>query len=67
MGRAGLERVKRLFSADQMVEKTLGVYRNLKSGNDNLKSSLDSRFQIPLTVLDGTSPAAGTPNPPARG
>ncbi len=29
MGRAGLERVKRLFSAEQMVEKTLGVYRNL--------------------------------------
>jgi glycosyltransferase involved in cell wall biosynthesis len=31
MGRAGLERVKRLFTAEQMVEKTLGVYRNLKS------------------------------------
>jgi len=29
MGNAGLERVKRLFSADQMVEKTLEVYRNL--------------------------------------
>ena len=28
MGSAGLERVKRLFSADGMVEKTLGVYRN---------------------------------------
>ncbi len=31
MGRAGLERVKRLFSAEEMVEKTLDVYRNLKS------------------------------------
>jgi glycosyltransferase involved in cell wall biosynthesis len=30
MGRAGLERVKRLFSADVMVDKTLGVYRELK-------------------------------------
>ena len=29
MGLAGLERVKRIFSADQMVEKTLGVYRKL--------------------------------------
>ena len=42
MGRAGLERVKRLFSADQMVEKTVGVYRNLKSGNYNLKPELKS-------------------------
>ena len=33
MGSAGLERVKRLFSADGMVEKTLGVYGNLKSRN----------------------------------
>ena len=31
MGLAGLERVKRIFSADQMVERTLGVYRNLES------------------------------------
>ena len=30
MGAAGLERVKRLFSADAMVEKTLAVYRNLE-------------------------------------
>ena len=39
MGRAGLERVKRLFTADEMVEKTLSVYRNRKSKNDNLKSA----------------------------
>ena len=31
MGRAGLERVQRLFSADTMIEGTLGVYRNLES------------------------------------
>jgi glycosyltransferase involved in cell wall biosynthesis len=31
MGRAGLARVTRLFSADEMVEKTVGVYRNLES------------------------------------
>ena len=29
MGRAGLERVKRLFNADTMVERTLAVYRDL--------------------------------------
>jgi len=38
MARAGLERVKRIFSADEMVERTLGVYRNLGSRNYNLKS-----------------------------
>jgi L-malate glycosyltransferase len=38
MGRAGLERVTRLFSADQMVERTLGVYLNLKSRNCNPES-----------------------------
>lgn len=32
MGRAGLERVKRLFSADEMVEQTLGVYRAISDG-----------------------------------
>jgi glycosyltransferase involved in cell wall biosynthesis len=33
MGRAGLERVQRLFSADGMVERTVGVYRNLETKN----------------------------------
>jgi len=33
MGGAGLERVKRLFSAEQMVEKTLGMYQYLESDN----------------------------------
>jgi glycosyltransferase involved in cell wall biosynthesis len=31
MGRAGLERVTRLFSADTMIERTLEVYRGLES------------------------------------
>jgi hypothetical protein len=35
MGAAGLARVKRLFSADEMVEKTLGVYRDLKLKTKN--------------------------------
>jgi L-malate glycosyltransferase len=51
MGSAGLERVKRLFSADGMVEKTLGVYRNLASA----------------LASGGRSPGAGTPNLPGRG
>ncbi len=38
MGLAGLERVRRLFSAEQMVEKTLGVYQKLESKIFNLKS-----------------------------
>jgi glycosyltransferase involved in cell wall biosynthesis len=42
MGRAGLERVKRIFSADEMVERTLAVYRNLGSKNYNLKSGTES-------------------------
>ncbi len=52
MGRAGLERVKRLFSADQMIEKTLEVYRR--------------RADEHHEPAGGTSHAAGTPNPPAR-
>jgi glycosyltransferase involved in cell wall biosynthesis len=38
MGRAGLERVTRLFSADEMIERTLRVYQNLKSNISNLES-----------------------------
>ena len=52
MGRAGRERVARLFSAEQMVEKTLGVYRNLETKNCNLA---------------GTRHEADTKSPPARG
>ena len=51
-GSAGLERVKRLFSADGMVEKTLGVYRKHAGHHEG---------------EDGTSPGAGTPHLPARG
>ena len=38
MGLAGLNRVTRLFSAEQMVERTLGVYRNLRNTKGNLNS-----------------------------
>lgn len=40
MGRAGLARVTRLFSADQMVENTLGVYGDLQSRNYNLETTI---------------------------
>ena len=53
MGRAGLDRVKRLFSADQMVEKTLGVYRR-HAGEHHEPS-------------DDMIRAAGTQNHPGRG
>jgi glycosyltransferase involved in cell wall biosynthesis len=39
MGRAGHERVARLFSAEQMIEKTLAVYRHLESRKSNLHSA----------------------------
>jgi L-malate glycosyltransferase len=38
MGRAGLERVTRVFTADEMIERTLAVYRKLDS--KNLKSRI---------------------------
>ena len=63
MGRAGLERVKRLFSADQMVEKTLGVYRNLNCTTGIARSRSD-QFRFARVAQ---THAAGTPNPPARG
>ena len=53
MGRAGLERARRLFSADEMVERTLKVYR--KHAGVHHESA------------DGTTHAADTPHPPARG
>ncbi len=40
MGHAGLERVRRLFSSEQMVEKTLGVYQKMESRNYNLESRI---------------------------
>lgn len=51
MGQAGLERVKRVFSADRMVEQTLGVYQT----------------QSVVSHQDDTGHAAGTPSPSARG
>lgn len=53
MGRAGLERVKRIFSADEMVERTLGVYR--RHAGEHHEDA------------DGRGHAADTPHPPARG
>ena len=52
MGNAGLERVKGIFSAEQMVEKTLGVYR--------------AHAGSPVDAADGTHLATGNPHPPAR-
>ena len=44
MGRAGLERVTKLFSADRMVEKTLGVYGKLKLESKNYNLESEGRF-----------------------
>jgi glycosyltransferase involved in cell wall biosynthesis len=53
MGRAGLERVKRIFTADEMIERTLAVYR--RHAGEHHEDA------------DGRGHAAGTSNPPARG
>ena len=53
MGEAGLARVQRIFSADQMVERTLEVYRSFAGSHQH--------------APDGTSRSAGSSSPPARG
>lgn len=53
MGRAGLERVQRIFSADRMVERTLEVYR--------------THAGVHPEQSDGTAPAEGRPSHLARG
>lgn len=52
MGAAGLERVKRLFSADRMVEKTIELYRK--------------HAGVHHGDADGTSRVTGTASPPVR-
>jgi len=52
MGRAGLARVRRLFSADRMVEATLDAYR--------------SRGGVRQEGVDGTGRAGDSASPPAN-
>lgn len=56
MGRAGFERVQRMFSAERMVEETLTVYRGVVA----------SRRAYPPSKAD-TDPSAGMPSSPSRG
>jgi glycosyltransferase involved in cell wall biosynthesis len=53
MGRAGLERVRKVFSAEQMVERTLEVYRQHAGGHH--------------ADAVGTPHPTGTTSRPARG
>ena len=52
MGRAGLDRVRQIFSADRMVERTLEVYQQHAGQHD---------------AMDGTDRAADTVNRASRG
>ncbi len=58
MGRAGLERVKRLFSADADGREDAGRVP---------ESEIYAGIQPSLKPSDGTRHEADTPNPPARG
>lgn len=56
MGRAGFEQVRRMFSAERMVEETLTVYRAVAA----------SRHAYPASEAD-RGPSAGMPSPPSDG
>ena len=53
MGHAGFERVRRTFSAERMVERTIDVYRSCVTGRG--------------VGVDGKTPSTGRPSPPASG